>query len=223
MKRMCFVLVALLACASVIPLIGQAPGSLRPPAAGTTKADGAAAALSVKEQDGGTVTTGLGYNIKVNKDSSLHRRWFIVNDPECPLKLSAAGIHTVYKSGSSYSSGEYTYQPLGSGSAEKDLYAVEVRFVLFDVWGSWMQALSSSEVRDLKAGTDLPLSSLGSWRAGENDVSQLHTIVSYVAHARLAEGTIWNYDAPRILREIQAIKLRLNESELAPERKRSEK
>jgi hypothetical protein len=220
MKRMYLVLIALLACASVIPLIGQAPGPLRPPAAGTTKADGAAAALSVREYDGGTVTTDLGYNIKVNENSSLRRRWFVLNDPRSPLQIGEAGVRAVYRSGSGYASGEYKFEPYGTLRADKELYAFEIRFVLFDMWGGWMQSLSGTEVRDAQAGVTIALSSMGKWRAWENDVSQMYTVVAFVAHARLGDGTVWINDEAQVLAEIQKIKLRVTEKELTPERVR---
>jgi hypothetical protein len=62
--------------------------------------------------DGGSVVTDLGYNIKVNKNSSLHRSWVVLNDPGCPVQLNGAGIATAF------GNREYSYRQ------GRDIYCV---------------------------------------------------------------------------------------------------
>lgn len=96
--------------------------------------------------------------------------------------------------------------------------AFEVRFLLFDVWGDHMQTLSATKVSDLNG--QMPLGEAGSWRAWENDVSELLTVVSFPARVRTADGRTWNYDPVRLLREVERIKVKLTEKELSPEQRR---
>src|SRR6187399_3138401 len=52
--------------------------------------------LEIKETNGGSITTQLGMGIAVNSESSLNRKWLVLNDTPCPARLDAAGIRTVY-------------------------------------------------------------------------------------------------------------------------------
>jgi hypothetical protein len=174
--------------------------------------------FNVEEVDGGSVVTNLGYGIAVNKGSSLHRRWFVLNDPTAPLSMIGTGVTTKYTSGRV--SGDYSYEPTGSVTSKVPVTAFEVRFLLFDIWGKHMKTLSSTDVTDLQPGTPFNLETSGSWRTWESDVSELQTVVAFVAHVRLADGTVWAYDSASLVREIQEIKLKLTESELAPEKRK---
>lgn len=218
MKRM-MISVLILAGATTFVLWAQTSGALRP--VGTDKPSASpTTGLIVQEMDGGSVITDLGYNIQVNKGSTLRRSWFVVNDPASPLRLQGAGIRPIYKSGGSYSSGEYNYVAVGFAQPQEDIRAFEIRFLLFDVWGQHMQTLSSTEVTDLAAGSSVDLSKAGQWRAwSENDVSELLTVVAYVSAARTRAG-IWRADPKALLREVEKIKVRLTEQQLEPEKRR---
>jgi hypothetical protein len=172
--------------------------------------------LQVEELSGGSVVTNLGYGIQVNKGSSLQRRWFVINDPSCPVQLSGAGISTGYQSSSI--GGDYKYKATGLATTSETMTAFEVRYLLFDIWGEHLRTLSDTEVSDLKA--QVALKDTGSWSTWENEVSEVFTVVSFVARVRRPDGTVWQYDASSLLQQVEKIKVTLTEKELAPEREK---
>jgi len=93
-----------------------------------------------------------------------------------------------------------------------------VRYLLFDIWGEHARTLSDTEVSDLRG--QVALKDTGSWATWENDVSEILTVVSFVARARRPDGTIWEYDVPSLLQQVEKIKVTLTEKELAPEREK---
>jgi hypothetical protein len=178
---------------------------------------GGATKLNVEEVSGGSNITKLSYGIALNKGSSLQRRWFVVNDPSCPMTLTKAGINTGYESNSI--GGDYNYVAAGAGSFSEKITAYEVRYLLFDVWGAHMQTLAAQDVSDRDQPVDLKAS--GTWRAwNENDVAQMLTVVSFVSRVRKADGTIWEYDPHALLQEVEKIKVKLTDKELAPEKEK---
>jgi len=166
--------------------------------------------LEVTELDGGSVTTKLIADIALNKGSSLHRKWFLINSPSCPIRLDGAGVRTVY------GDRNYSFEPAGNIAATEAVTAFEVRFMLFDLWGEHMKTLSGTELHDLDAGTTFALSEVGSWRARETDVAQYLTAVGFIAHVRTGDGRTWRAETSAILQEVEAVKLSLTLEELEP-------
>lgn len=172
--------------------------------------------LQVEELGGGSIVTDLGYGIQLNKGSSLQRRWFVINDPSCSVQLKEAGINTVYRS--TEIGGDYKYIPAGTVIIGEKTSAFEVRFLLFDIWGEHMRTLSDTEVSDLSG--QIGLKDTGSWTAWENDVSELLTVVSFVSRVKRPDGTVWDYDSSSLLQQVEKIKVKLTEKELAPEKEK---
>jgi hypothetical protein len=160
--------------------------------------------------DGGSVTTELSSNIQVNKGSELRRQWVILNDPTAPAQLENAGIAT------SYLSREYSFKPTGKLKVSSPLTAVEVRYLLYDVFGQHMKTLAGSEVTEFGSGSENQLSEFGSWRAWENDVSELLTVVVFVAQARTKDGRVWRYNDKSISTELIRIRLQVSAGTLEP-------
>ena len=140
----------------------------------------------------------------------------MINDPSCPVRLSGAGISTVYQSSSI--GGDYKYKATGLAITSETVTALEVRYLLFDIWGEHTRTLSDTEVSDLRG--QLALKDTGSWATWENDVSEIFTVVGFAARVRRSDGTIWEYDAPSLLQQVEKIKVTLTEKELAPEREK---
>jgi hypothetical protein len=153
--------------------------------------------------DGGTVVTELSPNIKVNEKSALHRTWTVLNDPSCPIQLSDAGIRTLYRGR------DYSFNPTGLAKTSKPVQAFEVRYLLYDVFGEHLRTLSSTEVTDLPGDFSFQLGKSGTWRAWENDVSQLLTVVAFVAQVRGEAGKIWRYNQKAIGDELGRIQLKV--------------
>lgn len=172
--------------------------------------------LRVKELGGGSIVTDLGYRIQVNQGSSLQRRWFVINDPSCPVQLSGAGIRTAYRSSSI--GGDYKYMATGLATTGEMITAFQVRYLLFDIWGEHTRTLSDTEVSDLKA--QIALKDTGSWSTWENEVSEFFTVVSFVSLVRRPDGTVWQYDPSSLLQHVEGIKVKLTEKELTPDREK---
>jgi hypothetical protein len=107
-----------------------------------TAAQSAPHKLTIQTYDGGSAVTELGYGIAVNKGSSLHRRWYVINDASCPVELGTVGIRPVY----SERGRNYDFNPVGDLTPRVAISAVEVIFVQFDLWGNRERGLSADEI-----------------------------------------------------------------------------
>ena len=170
--------------------------------------------IQVTTLKGGSVITDLGYNVKVNKGSSLQRTWVVLNDSSAPIQLDSAGIKTAY------GKRNYKYRPVGSVLASKAVSAFQVRYLLYDMFGEHLKTLSGTEVVDVAAGASYPLTDIGTWRAWENDVSKLLTVVVFVAQVRTANGKIWRYDKDAIGDQLNQIHLRVTSGVFEPSKEK---
>ena len=162
------------------------------------------AQIQVGKKDGGSVVTKLGLGVKVNDGSSLNREYVILNDANCPVQLTDAGIET------SYGERSYAFKPIGTLSVKEPIAAFEVNFVLYDVFGEHIKTLSGKEITDV--GSNANLSKIGSWYATENQVSEYLICVGYVAKVRTQKGTIWSYDYKAIKEQLEKLKIAFEES-----------
>jgi hypothetical protein len=158
----------------------------------------------------------LAYGIAVNKGSTLHRRWYVINDSSCPVSLGAVGIKPVYKS--EQYGGSYVFSPVGNLTPKVAISAVQVIFAQFDVWGNRERNLAATEIRDLQAGQNFRIE--GSWYANENDVSEQLTSVAFVRNAMTVDGKIWRADLDKIAALLQTVALTVSASGLESEPRR---
>jgi hypothetical protein len=166
------------------------------------------AQLKVDMTDGGSVVTALGYGIEVNKGSSLKRTLVVINDASSPLSLTDTGVAPKYQDRG------YSFLPTGYMTPKEPVAAVEIRFVLFDMFGTPMTTLSAIRVKDFGA-EKTPLGE-ASWYASESNVRGLLTVASFVAHVRTASGKIWRYNEKRIGEELAKLNLRVSAGALEP-------
>jgi hypothetical protein len=164
--------------------------------------------IKVTTADGGSIVTELGYGIKVNKNSTLRRAWVVLNDPSCPVQLINAGINT------QYGERQYNYVPTGSAKASDAISALEIRYLLYDVFGNHMKTLSATEVTDAATNAEISLKDGGRWRAWENEISELLTVVAFVAQVRTVDGKVWRYQDKPISEELSKIRLMVKTGDL---------
>jgi len=164
--------------------------------------------------DGGPVITELSPTIKVNEHSSLHRTWYVFNDVSCPLQIQQMGIEVVYARGSA--SG-FKFNRQGSAKITHDIAAMEIRHVLFDVFGEHMKTLYSVEIEDLTA-TDLFTFPAARWDAREDVVREYLTEVTFVSQVRTQDGKIWRYSEKAISKEFAQLQLKIADLALESER-----
>jgi hypothetical protein len=128
--------------------------------------------LDVSIAEGGSVVTDLGYGVQVNKGSSLQRRFVTINDPSAPVALQNVGIRTTF------ASDRYDFQASGALLPSEPIQAVEIRIVLFDMFGGRMKTLSATHVADLSAQSAV----IESWG------KRTHNIGTRLALQRQASG-----------------------------------
>lgn len=157
--------------------------------------------IKVTDYDGGSVVTELGYGIKVNAQSTLMRSWVVLNDSGCPIQLGRSGIKTIY------GDREYNFIPEGSISSKEKVAAIDIRFLLYDIFGDHIKTIICTHVADIQTGASIELKNIGGWRALENEISGLLTVVSFVAQVRTSTGTVWKFNAKLIDAELSKIKL----------------
>lgn len=165
---------------------------------------------------GGSMVTTLSRNIKVNAKSTLQREWVAAHQADAPVDLvGTPGITTVYKPGEGYASGEYQYNVSIPLDVREDLSAIEIRFVLFDIWGRFTKTLSVTEVEDLVARVPRTLSP--GWRVfSESEVSEHYASLAYVARARTKAGKVFEADLDQVLAEARKMSDRFEPSWLDP-------
>jgi hypothetical protein len=191
----------LLVLASGVCSLGQTKPETKPEAAQTTPAR----PLEVSEIDGGSASTSE-YGVVLNKDTSLHRKWYVLNDRTCPLQLSGAGVTPAVAT---------AFILKGDATTSAEISAIDVVAVLFDLWGDRSRNLRLLKVKDLSSNATFPLSdSEMKWPADENTVKEYLTSVTYVRRVRLADGKVWLADMAAVLRQITDAHLKVSKEEL---------
>ena len=128
-------------------------------------------------------------SITINEGSTLTRESILFNDPSCPVSVQSHSTKIIYKDRAFEFSGKSTIQ------VSSPIVALQVRTILYDVFGQHMKNLSNTEARDFSAGQ----STLeANWRASDNDASELLTTVTYVARVRLADGRQWIFNTDNL-------------------------
>src|SRR5260370_42337149 len=100
---------------------------------------------NIDTSDGGPVLTKYGVG-DINKDSTLRRSWHTMNDITCPIQLVKAGARTEQRIGTT----NLEYKPIvESFVAKEPIAAMEMRFVLYDVFIEHIVTLEVSRVEDV--------------------------------------------------------------------------
>lgn len=90
--------------------------------------------ITVARADGGSITTKLGYGITVAEGSTIEREWIAIHNADSPVELvGVPGVTTIFKSGEYR--GDFQYKSSFTISAKKPVAALEIKCLLFDVWG----------------------------------------------------------------------------------------
>ncbi|HUA13937.1 MAG TPA: hypothetical protein VMG31_01465 [Verrucomicrobiae bacterium] len=169
--------------------------------------------LQVHEEDGGSVAVRTANGI-LNQDSSLKRKWYVIDDLNSPVQLDHAGVFPRLDDKENV---QYL-APVGVASPRRSISALEVRYLLFDVWGDRLRTLAVTRLTD--SSTHIDLRGSDRWPAFDWEVSRLVVVVAFVARVRTAEGQIWTFDADRILPQIEALGLNVAPEDLAPDERR---
>jgi hypothetical protein len=136
--------------------------------------------------------------VKINEGSTLTRESILFNDPASPILINSHSTKVVYKDRGFRFSGTTEIQ------LKSEVVAVQVRTILYDVFGQHMKNLANTQPKDLSPGSS---TISGEWRALDNDITELLTTVTYVARVRLADGTQWVFDAKNLELALSSLKL----------------
>ena len=90
--------------------------------------------------------------------------------------------------------------------------AVEVRYILFDVFGEHLKTLCSVEVADIEPTDAHELADR--WSASHSDVSHFLSSVAFVAELRTSDGKIWRYNQKAINDELTRVQLKASDTDL---------
>jgi len=137
--------------------------------------------------------------IPLNEGSSLQRERILLNIPSCPVQIVGSTLTFDYKERG------FQYKVRTTLQAQQPITAVEIRHILYDVFGDHMNNLSNTEAKDLNTGEHVID---GIWNTlRENDLSEHLTTVSYVARVRLADGKVWTFQLEPLLATLRALNL----------------
>lgn len=129
--------------------------------------------------------------VPINEESTLEKQSILLNDTGAPVTI------TRYEGSFGYEDRSYVHEGTVEARAEQPVRAVEMRHVFYDVFGDHLENLSSTIVKDIQTGT---FSDNATWRIlDDHDVMEHMVTVSYIAHVRLADGTVWSFDRDRLV------------------------
>lgn len=172
--------------------------------------------VRVASSDGSEMKISLGAGIVVNKNSTARKTMHKVIDDKSPVKLVGDQRFDVeFKTGRG-SSGEYVYLARAIPATEKDMVAVEVLHVVFDIFGRHIRTLQDVAVADVSAGNSLYHENAG-WRiSSEAEAGMAHTVFSFVSSAKFKDGTVYSAPIPIILSAIKKMAPAATEEQIYP-------
>ena len=167
------------------------------------------AAESVTRKSGGLIQTtsdDSGFGM-VNTASSLEREWITVHDDSIPADITGtAGVDTFY------SGNAFQYRTEYFIKFKEELSAINVKFLLFDIWGEPTESLSTTNVRDMPAGITRVFSAR--WHASEHDVEVHYASIAYIARVRTKSGRVIEANTKTVLEEARKFSKKFSESDL---------
>lgn len=153
---------------------------------------------------------GPGYFL--NGTSSLKRKFFALNNPVLPVTLFEwFGVTATVRDG------RLVYAANVKLKASAPVRAIDVRFLLFDVFGRYVETLQMEVVTDIAAGGEY--SEFADWKVSSTTAAAHFGSVTYIAAVRTDDGRV--LETPRELVLVEAAKLfgRVDEKARMPRRK----
>jgi hypothetical protein len=169
--------------------------------------------LEVNQYDGGNVALRT-MNGFLNQDSSLKRTWYVIDNTNSPVRLDRAGIvpHLDEKEKIQY------FVPIGTVFPRQAISALEVRYVLFNVWGERLRTLSLTRLAD--SSTHVDLRSGNDWPTLELEATQLVNVVTFVARVRMADGQVWAFNPEPMADRIESLGFSVSTQDLTADDQR---
>lgn len=152
-----------------------------------------------------------------NEGSSLERVWTTLHDATIPVDLvGTPGVTVGYApaDGRLYEPTGFRYKSTFKVECQQPISAVEVRFLLFDVWGDHVINLDFTRVQDLSVGrTSLD----GAWTLyPDNDAERFYASIAYIARARTKDGHVFFANQEAVLAEARRLSSTFAQEDLQP-------
>ncbi len=136
--------------------------------------------------------------VKINEGSTLARESILFNDPTCPVKIRSHSTRIIYMDR------YFRFAAQTSVNVEEAVVAIQIRTILYDVFGQHMHNLGNTEPKDFSPGQ---FTVSGEWRAYKNDVNDLLTTVTYVSRVRLDDGSQWIFNLDNLQLALSTLNL----------------
>lgn len=147
----------------------------------------------------------------INGNTSLVREWVTVHDDSIPATiLNTVGVRTSMNS-------KYNpeYRAVYNIEATQDLSAIEIRFLLFDIWGKPTGNLSATYVEDFPSQHTKILK--GNWYASGHAAKEHYASIAYIARVRTKNGRVIEANTKTVLAEARKFSKKFSESDLEPQ------
>lgn len=163
---------------------------------------------------GGAIRLPLGRGIALNKESSVERIWITVQDSVMPVEFkNAVGIKTNHSFRGDIV--EYEYSAAVHLSARQPISAIEVRFMLFDIWGQNSRNLVVTEILDLMPGITKEFNP--KWRiSSEGEAAQHYASIAYISRVRTKDGKVFAANGEFILEQARKFSTQFKEVDPEP-------
>ena len=171
---------------------------------------------TISRLDGGSMQTVLSRDNVLNDESSLRREWVALHEPSLPISMvGTPGVTTVWEPGGRFSASSYQYQSETTLIADEDVAAVEIRFLLFNVFGERMTTLSATEVADIPTASEQRYE--WAWNIlRQNDTSEFYASIAFIAYVRTISGEVYEANWDDVLTVAGMYANEITEADLNP-------
>jgi hypothetical protein len=166
-----------------------------------------------------------------HKVPSLKLEWIVIEDRRMPLQIKdICGITPNFDGPRSTIDGTPTPNSAGRinwgheatvvvKAVERAIVGLDLRFLLFSIWGDYTRTLYASEVAECEPGQELSLACRWPFNSQIEGEEQL-TSIAYVARVRTKDGQVLNADTAFVVSLAQQFSEKFTEEDLEPRSQR---
>ncbi len=125
-------------------------------------------------------------------------RALIIDQPEAPVLITR---YTARQIGTGKVESGINYRVEYRNRSERQVEAIEVGIVAFDIWNEYLDKLMATDLDSLGSGK----SGDGSWIHDPSAAFLFHTGVAYVSRVRFDNGDIWTADLEAVAENIRSV------------------
>ena len=128
----------------------------------------------------------------INKFAKIHRVFWVISNGNGPAQLVEVGLEPKWKDEG------FWYQAKGEVKAVKHLSALQVTFLTFDAFNSYLDFYVGNEIIDLEPNKTFPCKRFGRIPTNWNELHGFYQVVSFISKIRLPSGEVWEQDMDEI-------------------------